>query len=491
MKKLILAPAVALAFAGVAAAPVAAAEPTTETQNEQSAEKKAKDQASAPAEESKPTAEEPKETPAPAETEEPKAEKPTETPEAETPEPSPEPSEDTGNEAGGNKDDNTEDSADEADKDKKEDAKAAGTFTLSTTEISVSDMKDKGITVSGSDFAPGAELSVDLKHSEGGAEQATPVTADENGSFNVTVTSSEELPSGDYAVIVSGEGVLVGPETLTLTEDAPEEIDASLKVDPTEITAKDLADENKGFVVTVSGLLAGDTVTDSLTGKDYSVEKDGSLDIGIFYDGDPANIEPGKVPFTVTVEREGVESQTLNGEITVIEEPEAPVDPSLTVSPKSIEAADFVNKKKGVKLSVENCEPGSKVTFKVNPKGLKVTAFESTETADDEGKASVSVHGITSNTSAYVGDYTVTAVCGDDTMSGAFSVTGGAKGGGGNSDDGDNNGNDEDVNSGGDLPRTGADLGGLTTGAILLLVGGAAVALTGRRKKTGTSPSAF
>ncbi|MCI4013171.1 hypothetical protein MPN20_17020, partial [Brevibacterium sp. ZH18] len=227
------------------------------------------------------------------------------------------------------------------------------------------------------------------------------------------------------------------------------------------------------------------------TGKAETATADGDYKLHLYYKGNPDSLEAGKVPFTVTIDREGTESKKLNGNITVIaDEPEAPAEASFTVSPKTMEAADFANKKKGVRLSVENCEPGSDVHFNVKPKGINVSAYDKTIKADDEGKAFVTVYGTSSNVSAYVGSYTASATCGDDTMKGSFKVTAGADGGG---SDGNDNGNNDNGsgNDGSELPRTGADLGGFTTGALLLLVGGAAVAMTGRRKKAGQSPTDF
>ncbi|MCT1446626.1 hypothetical protein M3G43_05060 [Brevibacterium casei] len=154
---------------------------------------------------------------------------------------------------------------------------------------------------------------------------------------------------------------------------------------------------------------------------------------------------------------------------------------SLTVSPKTIDASDFANKDKGVTLTVSDCTPGSDVRFVVTPKGNSdVTAFDQTLTADETGTASVNVFGTSSRTQAYVGDYSVTATCGDDTLTGEFSVTSGANAGGTTG-----TGND----SGSQLPRTGADFGGLTGGLALLLVGGVAVAMTMRRAKAGQAPT--
>ncbi|UVI35665.1 hypothetical protein [Brevibacterium spongiae] len=374
---------------------------------------------------------------------------------------------------------------------------------LNTDKISQSDFNKNGIKVTGEGFTPGGKVTV----VGGGAQSAfatEEVTADDEGKVSATLKFEGEgdLPAGDYSVwgVDQESDTNSDPQTFTLTEDdAVDPIDASLKVDPKEITAEDLANKDKGVTVTVTGVKKGDKIKDSLTGKTETADADGDYKLHLWYEGNPDSLEEGKVPFTVTIDREGTESETLNGNINIVAEdgddgdgdnPEAPAEATLKVSPKKIEAADFANEKKGVTLAVENCEPGQDVHFEVNPKGINVTAYENTVKADDEGRASVNVFGTSSDASAYVGAYTATATCGDDTMKDSFTVTEGANGGG--SDGGDNgnagNGSGDD---GSQLPRTGADLGGLTTGAMLLLVGGAAIALTGRKNKFGQTPTSF
>ena len=401
-------------------------------------------------------------------------------------------------------------------------AAAEPTVSLNTTEISQSRFDENGITVTGEGFTPNGKVTVV------GGNATSPfatqeVTADAEGKIAATTLKfegDEPLPAGDYSVWgVDQEAETNSPaQDFTITEDdAVEPIDASLKVDPKEITAEDLANREKGVTVTVSGVKKGDKITDSLTGETETAEADGDYELNLWYEGNPDNLEVGKVPFTVTIDREGTESETLEGNINVVAEDgdddgddgnedgnddgkdgsddgddgetEAPADASFTVSPKKIEAADFANENKGVTLAVENCEPGADVHFEVNPKGINVTAYENTVTADDEGNASVNVFGTSSDVSAYVGAYTATATCGDDTMKDSFTVTGGANGGGSDGGDNGNAGNGGD--DGSQLPRTGADLGGLTTGALLLLVGGAAIALTGRKNKFGQTPTSF
>lgn len=509
MKKLLLAPAVALAFAGLAAAPAVAAEPTdtqsteatTTSANDASqtkdsaepagGEKAGGESAKDSAEEgnsSTPTSEPPKETEKP---------KPAKRSPAEGPD-------DGGSKAAGSGED-TADKGAEANEDGAKDDTAGtqdvepvdASLQVSPDEITADDLADpaRGVTVTVKGVLKGDTVSDDLTN------KSTAVEADGSVQIQVYYTGDPaDLKAGpvSFTVTVEREGVesqkLPGTITVVEEDDDNDKLNASLTVVPEEITAADLANKDKGFEITVDGLRPGDTVEDSLTNDKPETVDGTSYSTRIFYDGDASEIEPGPIDFTVTVVRgegEDRQEQVLEGTITVVgpkdddknDEPKddgkddfaAPAEASLSVTPKSIEAADFVNSKKGVTLTVTDCEPGADVHFIISPKGIDVTAYENTETADDEGTASVVVFGTTSDESAYVGDYVVTATCGDDTMKDSFSVTGGARSGGG-----DDNGY---------LPRTGTDLGGLTAGAILLLVGGAAVALTGRRKSAGQSPT--
>ncbi|WP_210603382.1 hypothetical protein [Brevibacterium oceani] len=377
-----------------------------------------------------------------------------------------------------------------------DDTEADPKVKLGTDKITVEEFKKNGLPFSGSGFTPGSTVSVtgEAVSAQAAKAQADEVTADEDGNVEGVVTAPASLEAGKYSLTFTDDESekTSDPVEVTVTEDedAVDPIDASLKVDPKKITAEDLANKDKGVTVTVSGVKKGDKIKDSLTGETETADADGDYKLHLWYEGNPKNLEVGKVPFSVTIEREGTESKTLNGNINVIDdEAEAPAEATLKVSPKTIEAADFANDKKGVTLAVENCEPGQDVHFEVNPKGINVTAYENTVKADDEGNASVNVFGTSSNASAYVGAYTATATCGDATMKDSFKVTGGANGGGDNGDNG--NAGNGSGNDGSQLPRTGADLGGLTTGALLLLVGGAAIAVTGRKNKFGQNPMSF
>ncbi|WP_209323998.1 hypothetical protein [Brevibacterium renqingii] len=367
---------------------------------------------------------------------------------------------------------------------------------LESKKITLEDFKKDGLKFTGSGFSSNGTISVEgtaVQTQRAAAPQTDELRADEDGNVEGAVVAPESLEAGKYSLTFVDDktGEKSGPVEVTVTEDedAVDPIDASLTVDPKEITAEDLADKDKGVTVTVSGVKKGDKIKDSLTGKTETAEADGAHVLHLWWDGNPDSLEVGKVPFEVTIEREGTESETLKGNINVVDdETEAPAEASLKVSPKTIEATDFANEEKGVTLAVENCEPGADVHFEVNPKGINVTAYENTVKADDEGRASVNVFGTSSDASAYVGSYTATATCGDDTMKDSFKVTEGANSGGSDGGDSGDSGSSDD---GSQLPRTGADLGGLTTGAMLLLVGGAAIALTGRKNKFGQTPTSF
>ena len=297
------------------------------------------------------------------------------------------------------------------------------------------------------------------------------------------------------------EGTIEGPQTVDFTvtverkDQEPKEIPGSF-----EITEDEEIEEGsltlgtdsmsvsefmkKGIPFTGEGFLPGEQAfavaakfeTDEIIYLDENVEvSDEGVASGVIRPTETDDVKPGDY-----IVYAGGEEFGATAEFTLTDD--AAQAASLTVSPKSIEAADFVKKDKGVVLTVTDCTPGSDVRFVVNPKGnSNVTAFDSTVTVDETGTASVNVYGTSSNASAYVGDYSVSATCDDDVLKGSFEVTSGAAAGGsGGSDSGSGS-------KGGQLPRTGAELSALAGGAALLLVGGAVIALTVRRRKSADS----
>ena len=180
-------------------------------------------------------------------------------------------------------------------------------------------------------------------------------------------------------------------------------------------------------------------------------------------------------------------------------------EPSLTIAPESIEVSDFVDAEKGVEVTVTGAEPGTEVDIEVSPtSGQNTEAATLTAEADEDGVASTRVYG--TNPAAaddYLGDYDVvvegigteaanagseqaaTEASAAADLTGSFSVVadgdGGGDGGGDDGDGGDGNGGDDGDDS---LPRTGSTLLPLVAGAGALLVGGAALVLTTRARRS-------
>ena len=195
-----------------------------------------------------------------------------------------------------------------------------------------------------------------------------------------------------------------------------------------------------------------------------------------------APAEAGDYAYSATVTADGQTSEATNFTVTV---QAAEAERNLTIEPKEIAASEFVQEDKGVQITAEGFEEGEEVTLKVvdGPEGVK--DYEMTEAANADGVVGFSIYGTSAdNAEAYLGKYDVQVTGANDTededaLTGSFEVVADEDGNGGGND-GDDDGNGD---GGSDLPRTGAELTGLAAGAGLLLVGGAAVVLTMRRKK--------
>ena len=382
---------------------------------------------------------------------------------------------------------------------------------LSTERLSQADFGDseKGVDVEGVGLEADHDYTITVTPTSGQNVNELKTTATTNadgalahkiygtdnpgfvGTYNVVVTDSADSYTSfqmSFEVTASdSEAPVVDPE-VSLSNDEMSESEF---------------DEN-GVKVTGEGFTPGGTVNvvggnavSPFATKEVKADNEGKFSTTLKFEGDkplPAGDYSiwGVDPEADT--RSPAQDFTITEDET--EEPTAPAEEAtLKVSPETITPTDFVNEKKGVTLAVENCEPGEDVRFLVNPKGeSSVTAFDKTVKADDEGKANVNVYGTSaSNASAYVGDYDVTVTCGDDELTGDFSVEKDANAGGGDGDEDGNGGNDDgdngDAGNGGDLPRTGTELTGLVGGAGLLLIGGVAVAMTMRRKKVAKDPA--
>ena len=180
---------------------------------------------------------------------------------------------------------------------------------------------------------------------------------------------------------------------------------------------------------------------------------------------------------------------------------------ALKVSPKELTPADFVNKKKGVQLLATGLKPNEKFTYSVSKQdgsGKVKTLFKEAQ-ANKDGVWSHTVFGIDSGNGlkGFLGTYKVTVKSDEGVLTDTFKVTntpgkkddakpgdkdgakdsgkGDAKGGDNNSGNSDNaQGNGKSSNT---LPRTGMELSGLIAGGALLTVGAATVLVTRRRTK--------
>lgn len=157
------------------------------------------------------------------------------------------------------------------------------------------------------------------------------------------------------------------------------------------------------------------------------------------------------------------------GEDDADESDDADVDPGVAVSPKNLTASNFMNFDKGVQVAASNCLPGDIITLEVMWPGTDEVAYADGIEADDDGAAAFSFYGTGSNAADYVGIWKVAIMCGDETVTDSFTVTGSP------GDDGD---------GGSELPRTGSDAGVLAIAAAgLLTVGAATVMLSSRPKR--------
>lgn len=194
----------------------------------------------------------------------------------------------------------------------------------------------------------------------------------------------------------------------------------------------------------------------------------------------------------------------------------------LIVNPHRLTPAAFTNAHKGVDIAATKLEPGQAVTFTVKPHNSHVKAYSRTIVSNADGVAGWKLYGTNPhNLGAYVGTYDITASIppvpddahGDSAQGEAAhaggtvaragaqaaqqdqqakqgktrvledSFTVGSRGGANPGDNGGDSGRDDTGSDNGDLPRTGAQLGGLAIGGTLLLVGGAVVMLTRRRTR--------
>lgn len=164
---------------------------------------------------------------------------------------------------------------------------------------------------------------------------------------------------------------------------------------------------------------------------------------------------------------------------------DAPPERELTIDPRRVHVADFVQEDRCVTVTATGFAAGQPLTLQVSPRGNGVEEFELDNTADQTGVVTFRVYGAEpENPHVYLGAYDLRVAAeadaegyapgdADDPLTGSFEVVaGGAVPGEGG-----------DRNDKGSLPRTGVELtAGLGAGAGLLIVGVAAVLAAKRRR---------
>ncbi|GAA1862784.1 hypothetical protein [Brevibacterium marinum] len=399
----------------------------------------------------------------------------------------------------------------------------AGTIGVSTNNVTIEEFAESGVGIAGTGLTADTEYALTVAPADGQNVETfeTTVATDAEGSFEFAVEglgAADPAFMGNYTVTVTNpedaEDAATTSFEVTGEDEKPDEpeapeVDPKVSLNTDEISASEFEENGielagEGFTPNGAVTVIGAATQSPFYQDEVTADEDGKISTTV--DAPEGGLEPGEYSVYAGDVETDTPSEYAQFTVTEDEQTEEPspttpaAEAELSVSPETISADDFVVEDKGVTLAVENCEPGSDVHYVVTPKGnSNVTAYDNTVQADDEGNASVNVYGTSANDpSAYLGDYDVSVTCGDDEMTGAFTVgedpnAGGSDGdehgdedGNGNGDNGDEDGNG---NGGGDLPRTGTELTGLVGGAALLLIGGAAVTMTMRRKKVTEDPS--
>lgn len=241
----------------------------------------------------------------------------------------------------------------------------------------------------------------------------------------------------------------------------------------------------------------------SSTGTFTAKEANGTFYVEVPSDTDESFL-PGE--YTVKLEDENGTTLDSVTKFTVVKDSEDSGNPDehevryqLKLDRYELTAKEFLDKESGVQIGVIGLKSNEKFTYsvtKVDGDG-KVEDYENEATADEEGHWGTTLHGVQRGQSieSFVGKYKVTIKSEQGELTDHFTVTNGKKsdndddaeagdnGSGNGSDNGSGSGNDSSSGNSSDLPRTGAGLTGLLAGGALLTVGAATVLITRRRTK--------
>lgn len=329
------------------------------------------------------------------------------------------------------------------------------------------------------------------------------------GKYTVTVKDENGETVGTTTFSVVGDDETPGddgdnPGDDGDNPDAPKP-EASVKHDKIRATPF----RNNGLTVEYKNLEPGKNYTWHIKGGNgieiaqpfTAKEANGSFDVTVPSDTDEQALI-GK--YTVTlIDGEGnpLDAKTT---FTVVKDSEDSDNPDegkdryqLSLDRYELTAKEFLNKETGVQIGVVGLKSNEKFTYsvtKVDGDG-KVEDYENEATADKEGRWGTTLHGVQKGQSieSFVGKYKVTVKSEQGELTDHFTVTSGkkndndddAEAGDNDSDNGSDNGsgsgNDSNAGNSSNLPRTGAGLTGLIAGGALLTVGAATVLITRRR----------
>lgn len=401
------------------------------------------------------------------------------------------------------------------------------TVTINITGLSPNEMVTYKVTKKGSDVKPwtktlGSGPSGEVK---------------ENFTAHSIFKDLEDV-TGEYTVTVTGSDLNL-EETFTVTDDeasGPDSSKPGIAVEDTKIHVTPFRD--KGFIVRYKNLEPGKKYTWNLKGGEAGVENSDTFtadkNSGSFYVEVASDTELDALlgNYTVTLDDENGKPVDTSAEFQVVKDDEQAGNNNedkprymMSLDRPEISTKEFLSEDSGIQVGIVGMKPNEKFTYtvtKVDGDG-KVEDFEGEGTADEEGRGGTAIHGVQKGQSAesFAGKYKITVKSEQGELTETFTVVhegkgddaeggdgdggdsgdteGGSDGGSGSEDDaeaGDGSGGESGDDSGagdggaggdaseaGDLPRTGMGVTGLIAGGALLTVGAATVLVTRRRNK--------
>lgn len=356
---------------------------------------------------------------------------------------------------------------------------------LESSEVAVSDINNPSVGVG---FTVEGVLAGDTI--AWGDGDGTTATVEEDGTFSGTFYTTQDVAPGDTVTVTvdvqRGEQSESYSASVTVIEDEgetePPADTTTLEVTPGSQQLNDFL--NGGVDMMMTGCHVDSEVSfrvSTMYDPDTTVWETSQVageDAAAVVNYTPPEVDDGYGFIGEYLVMASCGDQYEEGSFTVTPNGSDTVDLTLSVDPERIPAVDFINRDKGVTLTVNNCAAGE-VRFQVWGFEPGELLYDRTAPTDEVGRAAVQTYGLSNDASAYVGKYQVEATCGEETLTGQFVVT--ASGGGGGDNGNGGGGSGSGGGNSGSMPRTGAELTGLGAGALLILAGAGAVLFARRR----------